>query len=106
LVSPQWLLKSWPDNAHLIVILSRFEGGIVSFGGSEKGTIIGYKNIGKKPLSLIEEVYHVKGLNHNLISISQFFARGYDVSFKSDKCIVSFGDKTSFVSFWWNFLIF
>ena len=38
---------------NLIAILSRFERGNVSFGGGEKGKIIGCANVGKKLSTII-----------------------------------------------------
>ncbi|RDX86325.1 hypothetical protein CR513_32358, partial [Mucuna pruriens] len=54
--------------------------GIVSFGGSGKGKIIG---IGKKMFNL-----YVHGLKYNLLGISQFCDNEYVISFNKDICIV------------------
>jgi len=43
-------------------------------------------------------VYLIKGLNYNLISISQLSDKGYDIIFKSNTCIVSFDEKNIFVA--------
>ena len=84
-------------NKNLFATLSKFEGGNASFDGREKGKIIGFGNIGKKLSIIIEDVYLVNGLNHNLISISQLTDTDYDITFKPDKCIVSFKNNVIFV---------
>ena len=85
-------------NKELFATLSRIEGGSVSFGGGEKGKIIGIGSIGKKPSPTIEDVYLVSGLNHNLLSISQLSDKGFDISFKPDKCIISMNEKIVFIA--------
>ncbi|KAA3470234.1 Copia protein [Gossypium australe] len=45
-------------------------GGVVIFGDNSKGKIEGIGFIGKNSLILIENVLHVNGLKHNLLSIS------------------------------------
>ena len=54
-------------------------GGYVTFGDNSKGKIIGVGNVGSNPC--IEDVLLVKGLKHNLISISQLCDKGYKVIF-------------------------
>ena len=85
-------------NKELFATLSSFEGGNVSFGGGEKGKIVGIGNIGKKPSPIIEDVYLVNGLKHNLLSISQLSDKNFDVVFKSDKCIVSLNNEVIFIA--------
>ena len=67
--------------------------GSVSYG-SGKGKILGIGTIGKSSMPLIQNVSYVKGLNFNLLSISQFCDSGYEVSFNKDECIVRNLDKT------------
>ena len=38
------------------------------------------------PPFFIENVYLVKGLKHNLLSISQLCDKGYKIVFEQDKC--------------------
>ena len=54
------------------------EGRTVGFGGNQTGKIIGSSTIGNSSIS-INNVWLVDGLNHNLLSISQFSDNGYDV---------------------------
>ncbi|XP_059635284.1 uncharacterized protein LOC132277441, partial [Cornus florida] len=64
------------------------KGGSVTFGDNSKGKVIGIGTIGISSSLSIDDVLLVKGLKHNLFSISQLCDKGYDVLFKSDKCIV------------------
>ncbi|KAK8933646.1 hypothetical protein KSP39_PZI015791 [Platanthera zijinensis] len=61
------------------------DGPKVIFGGSKKGVIKGFGNISSN-LITITQVAYVKGLKHNLISISQLSDLGYDISFVKDGC--------------------
>src|ERR1044072_7918369 len=56
-------------------------GGVVGFGGNQKGKIIGSGTIGYGKSSSIKNVLLVEGLMHNLLSISQLADNGYDVLF-------------------------
>ena len=71
------------------ITLDAKNGGMVTFGDNGKGKIIGIGNIGITPSKYIENVLLVKGLKHNLLSISQFCDKGYKVSFESSVCIVT-----------------
>ena len=44
--------------------------GVVTFGDNGKGHIVGIGKIQITPLTILENVLLVKGLKHNLISIS------------------------------------
>ena len=58
------------------------EGGEVDFRGDEKGKIIGIGDIGNTSSNSIENVLLVRGLKHNLLSISQLCDKGYKVILK------------------------
>ena len=76
--------------------LERIKGENVSFGGNNKGKIIGKRTI-KIDNLIINEVSLVKGLNFNLISISQLCDIGYRITFQEDKCSgISKDNKQSF----------
>ena len=64
--------------------LQEKDGGMISFGGKDKGKII---RIGKVR-DLIDDVLLVDGLNHNLLSISQLCDKGYEVTFDKSHCSV------------------
>ena len=38
---------------------------------------------------MISDVYYVEGLKHNLLSISQFCDKGFEVMFSSDCCYIN-----------------
>ncbi|XP_021752647.1 uncharacterized protein LOC110715354 [Chenopodium quinoa] len=66
--------------------LEDYPGGTVTFGDNKKGEIIGKGKIGRSKSHSIDNVFLVKGLMHNLLSISQFCDKGNSVSFTSDSC--------------------
>jgi len=61
--------------------LAMKEGGNMKFGGNQSDKIIGTRTIGNSSIS-INNVWLVDGLEHNLLSISQFCDNGYDVMFE------------------------
>src|ERR1044072_2860944 len=63
-------------------------GGVVGFGGNQKGKIIGCGTIGNGKNPSIQNVLLVEGLMHNLLSISQLSDNGYDVVFNQKSCKV------------------
>lgn len=67
----------------------RSDGGFVTFGGNQKGFIVGEGTVGKEPLPVINNVLLVEGLKHNLLSISQLCDSGFTVSFNKVKCSVT-----------------
>ena len=69
--------------------LEAFNGGTVSFGNGKSGTIIGIGKIGKTSSQSIENVYLVKGLNYNLLSVSQLCDRGNQVTFLPNECLIT-----------------
>ena len=76
-------------HAELFTFLESKEGGSVTFGDNNKGHITGIGSIGNFDKPLIKNVLLVKGLKHNLQSISQLCDKGYNVKFKCDACIIS-----------------
>src|ERR1044072_4507076 len=73
---------------HLFQELEFKAGGVVGFGGNQKGKIIGSGTIGYGKSSSIKNVLLVEGLMHNLLSISQLADNGYDVLFNQKSCKV------------------
>ena len=57
------------------------DGGFVIFGDNTKGRIIGIRNIRNSSPPIIENVLLVDNIKHNLLSISQLYAKGYRVVF-------------------------
>src|SRR3954470_887823 len=64
-------------------------GGVVKFGGDQKGKIIGSGTISIGNSPSITSVLLVEGLTHNLLSISHLSDNGYDIIFnqKSFKAV-------------------
>ena len=60
--------------------------GVVTFGDNSKGFIEGIGSIGNYSSTLIENVLYVNGLKHNLLSISQFCDKGFNVLFDKNGC--------------------
>ena len=69
------------------------EGGEVAFRRDEKGKIIRMGIIGNTSSNCIENVLLVRGLKHNLLSISQLCDRCYKVNFEASHCAII--DKTT-----------
>lgn len=64
-------------NKNLFLSLTAKDGGCVTFGDNGKGKIKGVGEIGNASFKLIDVLF-VKGLKHNLISISQLCDKGGD----------------------------
>ena len=77
--------KHMTGNASLFNSMKWEEKGYVKFGDDSRGKIITIGTISMPPY-FIENVYLVKGLKHNLLSISQLCDKGYKMVFEQDKC--------------------
>ncbi|KAL4303070.1 hypothetical protein GQ457_10G011330 [Hibiscus cannabinus] len=85
-----WYLDSGCSR-HMTSDKSRFlefksKSGVVTFGDNSKGNIEGIGSIGNHSFILIDDVLHVNGLKHNLLSISQLCDKGFNVFFESNGC--------------------
>ena len=65
----------------------------MKFTDGIKSKILSVGNFGKDNFDLITDIMLVKGLTHNLLSISQFCDQGYRVVFEHSWCIIK--DSTS-----------
>ena len=65
------------------------KGGVITFGDNGKGHIIRFGKIRITPSTFFKNVLYVKGLKHNLISISQLCDKDYKFSFESLLCIIT-----------------
>ena len=74
-------------NKNIFKLLKPENKGKVTFGDDNKGIIKGTRTVSCEGME-INDVFYVEGLKHNLLSISQFCDKGYEVMFKSDECIV------------------
>ena len=73
------------SDASLFTSIIWKDRGYVRFGDDNRGKIIGTSTIDHPPY-LIENVSLVKGLKHNLLSISQLCDKGYKMIFEKNKC--------------------
>src|SRR3954462_11756814 len=86
-----WYLDSGCSQ-HMIGKRSMFQdlvlksAGEVKFEGDQKGKIIGSGTISTGNSPSISNVLLVKGLAHNLLSISQLSDNGYDIIFNQKSC--------------------
>ncbi|EOY03358.1 Uncharacterized protein TCM_018340 [Theobroma cacao] len=83
----------------LFAQLDERKGGTVSFRDDSKGRIHGIGTVGKNFQTQISHVLLVKGLKHNLLSISQLCDKGFRVCLNSTKCeVIDMGtNKISFI---------
>jgi len=74
------------DKSKFLSLEKTKNGGFVAFGDNRKVLI---KGVGKfsKPNSA-QIVYYVKGLKHNLLSISQLCDDSYEVKFEPNVCLI------------------
>ena len=80
--------KHMTGDASLLSEIKYKKLGLVTFGDDGKGTAIGIGKVGNPSKPLIDDVLLVKGLKHNLLSISQLCDKGYKVQFEKKKCII------------------
>ena len=72
--------------------LEALNRGSVIFSDNGKGKIIGIGKVHITPSNSISNVLLVDGLKHNLLSISQFCDKGFQVVFKSSYYMISSPD--------------
>ena len=75
------------DEAQFISLTPK-SGGLVTFGDNSKGKIIGIGDVDKNFSISIKNILLVKGLKHNLLSISQLYDKRCKIFFESSKCEV------------------
>jgi len=80
----------------MFLTLTTKEGRNVKFGGNQSGKIIGTGTIDNSSIS-INNVWLIDGLEHNLLSISQFCDNGHDVMFGKTNYTVINKDDNSIV---------
>jgi len=62
--------------------------GVVAFRNGKSGTIVGIGKIGESPSHLIDNVYLVDSLQHNMLSLSQLSDKDNLVVFSPKQCLV------------------
>jgi len=87
----KWILDSgcsrhMTRNLDMVNDITYKDGGLVNFGDSSKGYVIGIGNVGNSKTPTISNVLLVRNLKYNLLSISQLCDGGYKIKFEKDKC--------------------
>ena len=77
------------DKNQFITIMTKEDGGVITFGDNGQGKIVGIGKVQINSTTFIDNVLHVKGLKHNLISISQLCDKGYTISFSTIMCVIT-----------------
>jgi hypothetical protein len=77
--------------------ITKINGENVTFRDNSKGKIIRSCNIGGKSSPLIENVFFVNSLKHNLFSIIQLWYKGYKIVFYHACCFILENDKVIYV---------
>lgn len=65
--------------------LQEFDGGFVRFGDNKACRIKGKGTISLDGKTNIDNVYYVKGIKHNILSVGQMVDRGFHLHFKDVK---------------------
>jgi len=73
-------------DASKFLSISLEQDGHVTYGDNNKGKILGKGTIGNENSLHIHDVLYVEGLKHSLLSISQLYDRGYQVTFRMNSC--------------------
>jgi len=76
-------------DASKFINLKMRQEGFVTYGDNNKGRILGRGDVGSHDSIIIKDVLLVDGLKHNLLSISQLYDKGYEVTFRPDLCLIS-----------------
>ncbi|XP_075103613.1 uncharacterized protein LOC142178183 [Nicotiana tabacum] len=89
----KWYLDSacssyMTSDKNLFKEVTKINGGSVKFGDDSKGNIVGTGTVPFNNNCDITEVYLVKGLNYNLLSIIHLCDSGYEVKFKKTGCAI------------------
>ena len=65
------------------------DAGHVTYGDNNQGKIKGFGSIVQNNKVIIDQVLLVKGLKHNLISVSQLCDKGKKVTFLQEHCMIA-----------------
>ena len=75
--------KQMTRDASKFISISFKQDGHVTYGDN-KGKILGKGTIGNENSLFIHDVFYIEGLKHSLLSISQFYDKGYQVTFRTN----------------------
>nr|GEZ27589.1 hypothetical protein [Tanacetum cinerariifolium] len=79
--------KHMTGNLKLLINFVEKFLGMVKFGNDQIAPILGYGDLVQGVIT-IKRVYYVKGLNHNLFSVGQFYDANLDVAFRKSTCFI------------------
>jgi hypothetical protein len=69
----------------------------IIYGDNCQGYVLSPSKIAISTINSIEDVYHVRGLGYNLLSVSQLCEKGYNCLFTNEGVIVSRREDSSIV---------
>ena len=81
-------------DASQFISLEARAGGKVTLGDNTTRKVVGAGIIGNSKKLMIENVFLVDGLKHNLLNISQLYNKGFIIQFFANSCIVSLSNNT------------
>nr|GFA52430.1 hypothetical protein [Tanacetum cinerariifolium] len=79
--------KHMTGNLKLLINFVEKFLGTVKFGNDQITPILGYGDLVQGTIT-IKRVYYVKGLNHNLFSVGQFYDADLEVAFRKSTCFI------------------
>lgn len=87
----EWIIDSGCSNNMIhdkskFVKLEKFDGGVVRFGEDHMAKIFGIGSINFDGKHNTNNVFYVKHLNHNILSVGQMCGNGYNLVFQDDGC--------------------
>nr|GFA57177.1 integrase, catalytic region, zinc finger, CCHC-type, peptidase aspartic, catalytic [Tanacetum cinerariifolium] len=80
-------LKHMTGNLRLLINFVEKLLGTVKFGNDQIAPILRYGDLVQGAVT-IKQVYYVKGLNHNLLSVGQFCDADLEVAFRNSTCYI------------------
>lgn len=83
------------ENKYLFKYVSDYDGGVILFRGYLKGMFIGIGTISFNESGYINNIYLVKSLKDNLLSISQLCNSNLEICLKETGCIIEDANGSS-----------
>ena len=84
--------RQWMSKAHvrqtLLIFGAHRQSRAIILGDKAKCNLVGIGKVGDESSPTIEDVYLVKALNFNLLSILQLYDKGNEAIFNKDECHV------------------
>lgn len=97
-----WIIDSRCSN-HMIsdkrnfIDFQKYDGGLVNFVGEEVAPIYGKGTISIDGKHKTDDVYYVKCLRHNILSVNQISIKGYKFIFHGSGCEIRKGGSRGLV---------